>query len=367
MKKGILLSVVMVFMLFFSFNAEVNAGDKLTFEVGVDKVNLRSSPSHDAKIVGSLERGDKLAVFEKKYGWYQTYYHGELVWIASQFLIARSSVQTSKAVKKTPTELTIVGDGVRIRTGPGTDNKIQRIADNGDTYELMETNQDWHKIRDSNNQVGWVASWLTSNLTTEANQVKKSSTTIQSKPMIKSLTGYNIILDAGHGGIDPGAISLNNDAEKDLVLRLTKRVAEKLRSEGATVILTRADDSYVSLAERAEISNNYWAHAFISLHFNAFTSGKVNGISTHYYNGNDSLLLSKLMQESFMHYTELSDRGVSQDNFYVLRETNTVSVLAELGFLTNPSDLQVIEQNSYAEDVASAIADSLKSYFYIKK
>lgn len=366
MKKGYLLSIVIMFSLILGLGPEVHAAEKLMYQVGTDQLNVRSTPSHDGVVVGNLQQGDKVAVFKEKYGWFQTYLDGQAVWVASQYLVKVNSEQSNQVVKSVSTDISIVGDDVRIRTGPGTDYKIHEIANNNDKYTLIDTKNDWHKIKLSNNQVAWVAAWLT-NIPTSTNPNHSTSITdVVSSVANKSLAGYNIVLDAGHGGHDPGSISSQSDMEKNVALEVTKQVAEKLRNEGATVILTRSDDSYVSLNERVRISDNYWTHAFISLHFNAFTSNSGNGISTHYYGGKESNKLAENMQQALTNHTGLKNRGVKQDNFFVLRETNAVSVLAELGFMSNSNDLQVITQDSYADNVANAISDGLKRYFHSK-
>lgn len=364
MKVRYLSFIVIIFSLLWGFGSEAHAADKSVYQVGTDNLNVRSSPSYDASIVASLKQGDKVAVFQEKYGWYQTYVNGQAAWVASQYLIKTSDEQTSKKVEAATSNISVVGNGVRVRTGPGTDYKVHQVAENGERFTLIDTNGDWHKVKLPNDNTGWIASWLTDMPTTNKMDGFKAITKTVSSVSDKSLHGYNIVLDAGHGGRDPGSISLRNDKEKDLALKLTNRVADKLRSEGATVILTRSDDSYVSLNERVGISNNYWTHAFISLHFNAFISGDGHGISTHYYGGKDSNKLAQYMQESLINHTGLKNRGARQDNFFVLRETSSVAVLAELGFMTNSSDLQVITQDSYATNVANGISDGLKNYFH---
>lgn len=366
MKKVYLLSIGIVFSLIMGLGPEAYAAEISVYQVGTDQLNVRSSPSHDAQIVGSLNQGDKVTVFQEKYGWVQTYLNGQAVWVASQYLIMSSSEQTNQAVENGAPDIAIVENGVHIRTGSGTDYKIREIASKGDTYTLIDTKEDWHKIKLTNNKDAWVAAWLTDAPTT--NKVKQSTTDVKkiSSTVNKSLAGYNIVLDAGHGGHDPGSISAQNDIEKDMALEVTKQVAQKLRNEGATVILTRSDDSYVSLNERVNVSNDYWVHAFISLHFNAFSSSAGQGISTHFSAGKDSNQLAQHLQESLMNHTDLRNRGVQQDDFFVLRETNAVSVLAELGFMTNSNDLNVMTQDSYADDVSNAISDGLKGYFHSK-
>src|SRR5699024_10362943 len=162
---------------------------------------------------------------------------------------------------------------------------------------LVDTANNWHQIDLGNGTNAWVASWLTDQPTTSKQSEPAASnnnssdsgvnntshTTVSSDVPGISLEGYNIMLDAGHGGIDPGSIGLNGEEEQALTLQFTQAVADKLQSEGANVLLTRSADEYVSLDERMRINDAYMMDAFISLHFDASLLNSANGMSTHYY------------------------------------------------------------------------------------
>src|SRR5699024_855854 len=111
-----------------------------------------------------------------------------------------------------------------------------------------------------------------------------------------SLEGKNIMLDAGHGGKDPGTIALNDEKEKTLSLKYTKSLKEQLENQGATVILTRENDRYLSLNERVAASESYNTDAFVSIHFNAFTSEENHGASTHFFDEGDDQELAQSIQ-----------------------------------------------------------------------
>src|SRR5699024_12609940 len=107
---------------------------------------------------------------------------------------------------------------------------------------------------------------------------------------------------------------------------------------------------------------SYATDAFISLHFNAFTSSDPNGVSTHYYDVNDNNELAKHVQDALHQQTNLKDRGVRQDDYHVLRKNSDTSILVELGCITNPSYVQAIQSNENASAVATGIADAFKQY-----
>jgi N-acetylmuramoyl-L-alanine amidase len=262
----------------------VHASSGQAYEVGADILNVRDKPDHDAKIIGQLEFGDHLNVFQEKYGWVQTYFDGKEAWVASQFLV-KGQQTNSKRVPQIQ-----------------TDTK-------------------------------------------------------------GSLNGHTIMLDPGHGGKDPGAISMNGEKEKDLTLSLASAVAQKLRNAGATVLLTRSDDTSISLGDRVRMSNSYQTDAFISLHYNAYVSNESNGISTHYYSNGEDLKLAQQIQQALDKHTILKNRGIKNDAFHVLKKNKDLSVLVELGFITNPTDQAAILSDNHPENVANAITEGLIHYF----
>src|SRR5699024_3350312 len=206
----------------------------------------------------------------------------------------------------------------------------------------------------------WVARLLTNE---KSNETGSNNNNEPSNHSIDSLAGYNIMLDPGHGGKDPGAIGMNGVQEKDLTLSTANSIAQRLRDAGATVLMTRTSDSSLSLEDRVNMSESYWTDAFISIHYNAFPLHTSNGISTHYYSSGADYQLAQNIQNALNKHTNLLNRGVQQDDFYVLRENEDVSVLVELGFLTNSNDQTVILGKNYSETVANAIQEGLIDYF----
>lgn len=368
-KRSYSMTFAAVFLLVFIFTSSVSAESKQIYEVGTDNLHVRIAPDFNAEIVGKLKSGDRVTAFKEQHGWILTYYDGKEVWVASQYLFESEEVVHTQTENATAT-IKVMKDSVHLRDGPSTSHSILGQASKGDTYDLVATSDDWHKVRLDDHTTGWVASWLT-NKPTEGNttsgnhsSTSKKSTTSSPSRSGQSLAGYNIMLDPGHGGKDPGALGINNAAkEKDLILDFTNTVAQKLRNEGATVLLTRSTDSYVSLEERVRISEAYWTDAFISLHFNAFTTSDSNGVSTHYDKNGADYELAQHIQTALEKHTTLRSRGVKKDPYHVLRENNDVAVLVELGFITNPHDLEVIQSSSYSSEVANAIAEGLSGYF----
>lgn len=347
----------------------VHAQDKRTYQVTTDNLKVRSAADANADVVGYLQNGDNITTFKEEHGWMLTYYEGEEAWIAAHYLTPIEQDGSTKQSNHQSNKITITQDAVHVRAEPGLNQPILDIVYSGDTFTLLDTKNDWHYIQLKNGTNAWVASWLTSQPVntkqTKKNTKVKSNTHHSTKSSTKGqpLSGYNIILDPSHGGKDPGSIGLGGVREKDLALEYSRIVANKLQEQGATVLLTRSADEYVALPDRVRISEAYATDAFISLHFNAYTSSTPNGISTHYYDVNQDLALAQHVQNALNQHTTLHDRGVRQDNYHVLRKNRDTSILVELGFITNPSDVELIQNKNHMSSVATAIAEGLNQYF----
>ncbi|UTR16220.1 peptidoglycan-binding protein [Salipaludibacillus sp. LMS25] len=178
------------------------------------------------------------------------------------------------------------------------------------------------------------------------------------------LAGKVIVLDAGHGGSDPGAIA-GGMQEKELALDVSLRAQKLLEEAGATVIMTRTTDVFLTLAERAAIANSSNADAFLSVHANAF-NGSANGTETywyHTYQSNNSQRLANSIQSATLSKLGLNNRGVKSGNFHVIRETRIPSALLELGFMDHPGDAAILRQSSSRQRAAEAIRDGMIDYF----
>lgn len=155
-----------------------------------------------------------------------------------------------------------------------------------------------------------------------------------------------IILDAGHGGNDPGA-SANGLVEKDLTLKLVKAIKSKVESESSNIKikLTRTKDSFISLSGRAKIANDWGADYFISHHFNA---GGGTGFEAFGYTNPAKKRdeMNKKYYDHFIKQVNYKDRGLKRANFAVLRETSMPALLVENLFLDNNTDAKYLKSNS---------------------
>jgi len=180
-----------------------------------------------------------------------------------------------------------------------------------------------------------------------------------------------VVLDAGHGGKDPGASGATLK-EKDVTLDMVKKIGQCLTQKGIKVVYTRIDDTYVGLDERTTMANLYNAAVFVSVHNNASTSSTPTGTETYYYapletpalyiQKDERCSLATKLQEVLVSKICRFDRGVKQANFAVLRESQMPSALIEMAFISNPAEEALLSQQSFRQTAAQAIADGIAAY-----
>lgn len=172
-----------------------------------------------------------------------------------------------------------------------------------------------------------------------------------------------IVIDAGHGGSDPGAVGIGGLQEKDVVMDISRQVAEILEQNGVTVIMTRQDDRTIDLAPRVQLANRVNANLFVSIHANAVNGARpeVNGLETYYYASGRNL--AQAIQNSMLQdFSSMPNRGVKQARFYVLRHTSMPAALVEVGFVTGRDDAQMLSDAAQRTRMAEAIARGILNY-----
>jgi N-acetylmuramoyl-L-alanine amidase len=182
------------------------------------------------------------------------------------------------------------------------------------------------------------------------------------------LAGLTIVVDPGHGGHDPGAIG-NKLVEKEIVLDVGTRLKNKLDDAGSYVIMTRYNDTYVSLENRVKKAEEVGANAFISIHVNSYNGTKPNGTETYWnslHSSEDSKALANEIQKELVENLGTYNRGIKEANFYVIKHTTMPSVLVEIAFISNPNDARKLADSGFREKAAEAIYQGILN-FYQKK
>jgi N-acetylmuramoyl-L-alanine amidase len=194
-----------------------------------------------------------------------------------------------------------------------------------------------------------------------------------------------VVIDPGHGGQDSGT-SKNGLVEKELTLDVAHRVERQLQERGFVAVMTRADDSYVSLQDRAAIANNQPESVFVSIHFDEAGRTAATGIETYYAAhpisfparvaswlpflqrtsseppNLESQSLAAFIEESLVVHTQATNRGTRPQQFYVIANVRHPAVLVEGGFLTNKEDVVKLVNADYRELMAAGIAQGILQY-----
>jgi len=190
-----------------------------------------------------------------------------------------------------------------------------------------------------------------------------------------------VVLDAGHGGKDRGAAG-NGLIEKDLTLDVAERVEKLLEKRGMKVVMTRSDDTYLTLAERVRVGADQLAPAiFVSIHFNYAKNRGARGVETFFFDANkevprellgdgapeqpllsDGERLANHIQFALVGELQVPDRGAKNRGYFVLRHARIPAVLIEGGFVTNSTEAARLKEPGYRQRLAEAIQEGLLDY-----
>lgn len=176
---------------------------------------------------------------------------------------------------------------------------------------------------------------------------------------------FVVVLDAGHGGNDPGA-TVGETYEKDINLAVALLVQGQLtEQENIVVKMTRTEDIFMSLSDRATYANDENADLFVSIHANALENNEdYSGIFSFYHpDKRSSKKSARIIQEAVSNETDAINRGVRGENYAVLRETKMPAVLVETGFMTCPEELALLLDSNYQKQLAKGIAKGILEYF----
>ena len=254
----------------------------------------------------------------------------------------------------------------------------------------------------------------TISITLNTNEINFSKLTEVSKKTIKvdlrsekeKWEFKTIVIDAGHGGKDPGAVGYRGTKEKDIALDVAKRLEKKLaKNMKVKIVMTRDEDIFLRLSERTKIANESNGSLFISIHTNAAEDRRASGFETFLIGQNkneaavrvaarenavleleglkgkkltdEDLIKATIAQSAFASKSEQfaslvqkeikkrvqsKDRGVKQAGFYVLMGASMPNVLVELGFISNPSEEKKLRSPQYRDQLATAIYRAVEQY-----
>ena len=190
---------------------------------------------------------------------------------------------------------------------------------------------------------------------------------------------YTVVIDAGHGGSDPGSIGYKTKVhEADLNLKMTYMLKSKLEGAGINVVLTRkGDDALIQgsgkkwkredMEARKEIIKNIRPNMVISLHQNAYTNHSLRGAQVFYDKTSDiSKKIADFIQEQFKEHLDRSIKATSPGDYFMLKCTTAPSVIVECGFLSNEEDEKLLLNEDYQEKIVDCIYKGIVNFLQIK-
>lgn len=188
-------------------------------------------------------------------------------------------------------------------------------------------------------------------------------TTPRARPRPTPRVVGTVVIDAGHGGRDPGAVAVTGMQEKTVNLAVARRTAELLRTRGVNVLMTRTDDTFVELEDRADVANKARADLFVSIHADSAQNSGATGFTAYVARAasRDSHRAAESML-SQMRKLPTSDRGLRQADYRVLVRTSCPAMLVELGYLSNVGEARRLAEPAYREQLARAIADGIAEH-----
>lgn len=175
-----------------------------------------------------------------------------------------------------------------------------------------------------------------------------------------------VVVDAGHGGKDPGKIGVNDVLEKDLNLAIAKRVQVGLEKEGIQVVMTRKEDvseesKLGDMKKRVELINEIHPAITVSIHQNSYSDPSVRGAQVFYFtHSKASEEAASVMQEMLRAYDSENTRQIKANAiFYMLKKTEVPTIIVECGFLSNPTEAEKLTSEEYQQQMADAICKGI--------
>ncbi|SDH92794.1 N-acetylmuramoyl-L-alanine amidase [Alteribacillus persepolensis] len=330
-------------------------------EVSVDgTLNARTGPGMEYETDTEFNDGTAIDIYETNGEWLKTEHNGKWVYVYHSYVTNTDEQNPDDTNTSTPPnqnngnneETIALGkstvDDLNIRQQANADSEKVGTLNEDDIVEIYDyANEDWALVNYQGSK-GYVHRYYL----------------LEKDPEKNSLAEQTIVIDAGHGGHDSGAVG-NGLIEKEVVLDVSLEVEERLQDAGVDVVMTRRDDTFLELNERVQIAENENADSFVSIHANA-ASPTAEGAETFYhtnYEAKESEALAASIQKELVEQTEMSDRRVAAGNFFVIRNTTMPSTLIELGFLTNTQDASRMKQTNYEEIAADAVYDGIVNYY----
>ncbi len=190
--------------------------------------------------------------------------------------------------------------------------------------------------------------------------------TFKVRKLPEDIKDMTIVIDAGHGGSEKGAIGCLGDEEKNINLKIAQYTAQILKDKGFNVVMTRDYDANVTLTDRISIAKENDADLFVSIHLNSIPDIPMNihknrGTSVFYFN-NNSKRFAEVMENSVTNHAGTHNDEVRTASFAVIRPTEYAGILVEVAYMTNPMDSVLYTNDKFLRKVAKGIVDGVIKY-----
>lgn len=183
-----------------------------------------------------------------------------------------------------------------------------------------------------------------------------------------------IVIDAGHGGSDPGKVGINKAEEKDINLKVAKKVKKLLEKKGVKVVMTREEDTMLSknsngsqkvqdMKERVKLINNTAPEFAVSIHQNSYHDEAIHGAQVFYFKHSaEGEQLAAVMQKALLSIDKENKRQAkADDTYYLLKRTEVPTIIVECGFLSNHEEAEKLVTDEYQQEVAEAIVKGIEA------
>ncbi|QTB14188.1 N-acetylmuramoyl-L-alanine amidase [Lysinibacillus sphaericus] len=319
-------------------------------------VNLYVKPTSSAKVISTIKTNVKLPVYKTVGGYYLTQVDG-----LPGYVVANSTTDAVEEEKPNPdpgTPPVISGDvlgrvtvaNLNVRSQSNSTSAVLFKLNKGEYVQVNSISGYWAEIT-YNGQTGYVHKSYLKLLNQSA----------------KPLQNRVIILDPGHGGKDPGTVK-GSVSEKSITLKVSTQVKQLLESAGAKVYMTRTGDTYPSLQDRVDFTQANYGEIFVSVHVNSAANSSAQGTETYYAISTGDMYqedidLATFVNNQIVNNLNMKNRGVKQEQYYVIRNMVIPSILVELGFLTNTEDHNKMTNDQYVNLFAESIYNGILQYY----
>lgn len=318
-------------------------------------LNLYLEPTSTSNVISTIDSKVKLPVYNTVNGYYLTVVNG-----LPGYIVAGSTedVIVEKPSTPDPTPPLVSGDllgrvtvdNLNIRKEANSTSPVVDKVKKGEYVQVNSVNGYWAQVT-YKGQNGYVHKSYLKLLNQNGNPLKDRI----------------IIIDPGHGGKDPGTV-VGTIEEKNIVLKVSTLVTQKLEAAGANVLMTRTGDTYPTREGRVDFSHVNYGEIFVSIHANYANNTAAQGTETYYAKTpgdvyEEDIDLATFVNNQIVKNVNMKDRKVKEMKYIVIANTNIPAILVELGFLSNSEDRAKLTDDQYVELFAESIYKGILEYY----